>query len=237
MSAGRAVTTLPAVLKLRSALLQVVRCALLLYCCHAPAQTRSNALHQSPSIGPSQSDEPWAISASVYAYFPPETGSYLQPTLTADHDWLHLEARYNYEELDTGSAWIGYNFSGGGEEVQWEFSPLLGAVFGKLTGVAPGYRGLLSWRKIELSTEGEYVIDTADSSASYFYNWSELSLGLLERFRIGVAVQHTRAYQTDRDVQRGVLAGFSYKNAQLTGYVFNPDDHKPTVVMALSMSW
>ena len=37
----------------------------------------------------------------------------LQPTITADYGWLHLEARYNYEGLDTGSAWIGYNFSVG----------------------------------------------------------------------------------------------------------------------------
>ena len=173
----------------------------------------------------------------MYGYFPPEAGSYVQPTLSADHDWLHLEGRYNYEELDTGSAWLGHNFSGGGEQIQWEFSPMLGAVFGKLTGVAPGYRGSLSWRRIELSSEGEYIIDTADSSASYFYNWSELSLGLLDRFRIGVAVQHTHAYQTERDVQRGVLAGLSYKNADLTGYIFNPDDHIPAVMIAVSMSW
>jgi len=216
---------------------KLARCALLLYCCHAYSQTLANSMQQPAPVGRSEADERWTISAAVYTYFPPETGNYLQPTLAADHDWLHLEGRYNYEELDTGSAWLGHNFSGGGEKVQWEFSPMLGGVFGKLTGIAPGYRGSLSWRKVELSSEGEYIIDTANSSDSYFYNWSELSLGLFDRFRIGVAAQHTHAYQTDRDVQRGVLAGLSYKNADLTGYVFNPDDRTPTVVIALSMSW
>jgi hypothetical protein len=144
--------------------------------------------------------------------------------------------RYNYEALDTGSAWLGYNFSGGGN-VKWEFTPMLGAIFGKVRGVAPGYEGSLSWLGLEFYTEGEFVIDTTDSSASYFYNWSELSLSLLDRWRVGLVAQHTHVYQTDREVQRGLLVGLSYKSADLTGYVFNPDDSRPTVVIALRVSW
>jgi hypothetical protein len=172
----------------------------------------------------------------MYAYFPPETGAYLQPTLAADREWLHLEARYNYEALETGSAWFGYNFSGG-DKLAWEFAPMLGGVFGKLTGVAPGYHGSLRWRRLELYSEGEYVIDTADSSASYFYNWSELTFSLLDRFWVGVVMQHTHVYQSDREIQRGLLAGFSYKGADFSGYVFNPDDSTPTVLIALRLSW
>ena len=183
-----------------------------------------------------QQKDPWDFSASVYGYFPSDAGNYLQSTLTADRDWLHLELRYNYEALDTGSAWLGYNFSGG-EKVKWEFSPMFGALFGKVRGVAPGYEGSLSWRGLELYTEGEFVIDTTDSSASYFYNWSELTLSALDRWRVGLVTQHTHVYQTDRQIQRGLLVGFSYKSVDLTGYVFNPDDSRPTVVIALRVSW
>ena len=42
----------------------------------------------------------------------------MQPTVAADRDWLHVEARFNYEDRDTGSVWLGYNFSVG-EEVTW----------------------------------------------------------------------------------------------------------------------
>jgi hypothetical protein len=201
------------------------------------AQTTAHTavLHSVESAGASSPNEPWQVAASVYVYVPSDAGAFLQPTLTADHDWLHLEARYNYEERDTGSVWVGYNL-GGGQQVQWTFSPMAGAVFGKLTGVAPGYKGSLAWHALELYSEGEYLIDTADSSASYFYNWSELSLGLLEHWRIGIAVQHTRLYQGDREIQRGILAGLSYRRADLTAYVFDPG-HAATVVIALSMSW
>ena len=178
-----------------------------------------------------RSDEPaWAFSASAYTYFVPDDGDYVQPTFTADRDWLHLEARYNYEALDTGSAWIGYNFSGG-ETLTWELTPMLGAVFGDTDGIAPGYKGSLGWRKLELYSEGEYVFDAGDSSDSFFYNWSELTLAPVEWFRFGLVTQRTRVYQTDREIQRGLLAGVSFKNSSVTGYVFNPDDEKPTFVL------
>ena len=35
--------------------------------------------------------------------------------------------------------------SAGGEKLAWEFTPMLGGVFGVTTGIAPGYKGSLSW--------------------------------------------------------------------------------------------
>ena len=140
----------------------------------------------------------------------PKTATSLQPTFTADRDWLHLEARYNYEALDTGSAWVGYNFSGG-EAVSWELTPMLGAVFGVTDGIAPGYKGTLGWKKLEFYSEGEYVFDAGDSADSFFYNWSELTFAPVESLRFGLVTQRTRVYQTDREIQRGLLAGFSFK--------------------------
>jgi hypothetical protein len=95
----------------------------------------------------------------------------------------------------------------------------------------------LTWWKLELYSEGEYVVDTGESCESFYYNWSELTLAPVEWFRFGSATQRTRAYQTDRDIQRGLLVGFSYKQVDLAGYVFNPDESKPTVVLALRVTF
>jgi hypothetical protein len=100
---------------------------------------------------------------------PSDGGNYVQPTVGADRGRLHLEARYNYENLETGSAWLGVNFSGG-KALEWAFTPLLGGVFGDTTGIAPGFAGSLSWRMIELSSENEYVVDAGNRSDSFFYN-------------------------------------------------------------------
>jgi hypothetical protein len=178
----------------------------------------------------------WGFSASVYTYLVPDSRDYAQPTITADRDWLHLEARYNYENLETGSAWLGYNFSGG-NKLSWELTPMLGGVFGNTTGIAPGYKGSLSWWKLALYSEGEYVVDAGDASGSFFYNWSELTLAPVEWFRFGMVTQRTRAYHTDRDIQRGLLVGLSYRHVSLTTYVFNPDESRPVVVLALGVSF
>src|SRR5689334_25357905 len=61
----------------------------------------------------------WAFSGTVMGYLVHDERDYVQPTFTADHGWLHLEARYNYENLETGSAWVGCNFSGG-SKLAWE---------------------------------------------------------------------------------------------------------------------
>ena len=39
---------------------------------------------------------------------------------------------------------------------------MLGGVFGDTTGIAPGYKGSLSWWKLELYSEGEYVFDAGE---------------------------------------------------------------------------
>jgi hypothetical protein len=182
------------------------------------------------------SEKSWSVGLSIYGYIVHDSPDYVQPTLTLDRNWLHLEARYNYEALETGSTWVGYNFSGG-NKLAWELTPMLGAVFGNVTGVAPGYSGSLSWWKLGLYSEGEYVFNTRDSSLSFFYNWSELTLAPFEWFRFGLVTQHTQAYQTDREIQRGFLVGFSYKIATFTTYVFNADEGKPTVVLALGLSF
>ncbi len=53
----------------------------------------------------------WSFSAYAYAYIVPDDANFLQPTVTADRGRLHLEARYNYEDFNTGSLWVGYNLS------------------------------------------------------------------------------------------------------------------------------
>jgi len=177
----------------------------------------------------------WSFAASAYTFVVPDDSNYVQPIFAADRDWLHLEARYNYEDQETGSLWIGYNFSGG-ETVEWELTPILGGVFGNTAGIAPGYEGSLSWRALEFYSEGEYVI-TGDESERFFYNWSELALAPVEYFRFGLVTQRTRAYRSDRDIQRGLLVGFSFKQADLTTYLFNPDDEKPTLVVAVGVNF
>lgn len=206
---------------------------------HAPAFAETSEpvskATDTPSALEKETDgKAWSFSVSAYTYFVPDDSNFLVPVITADRGRLHLEARYNYEDRDTGSAWIGYNLHFG-ENLTWDITPMIGAVFGNTAGVAPGYKSTLSWWKIELYSEGEYVIDTGDSSDSFFYTWSELTLSPADWFRFGLVVQRTKLYETEFDIQRGFLAGLSYKRMDITAYVFNPDESKPTVVLGVGL--
>jgi len=201
--------------------------------CAAAIFAAADARAQTPSA---PAPAAWSVTAAASTYFLPDESDYIQPSLIADRERLHLEARYNYEGHETASAWIGYNFSFG-QKVTFDLTPMIGGVFGDTTGIAPGYKLALAWRKLELSSESEYVFDSEGSSDNFFYTWSELAWSASDWLRLGFVVQRTKTYQTEFDIQRGFLVGLAWKKASFTTYVFNPDADKPTVVLGLSVDF
>jgi hypothetical protein len=191
---------------------------------------------QAAEARPAEKPPAWEFNASVYGYFPPEDFHYAQPTVTADRGALHLETRYNYEALKSGSAWVGWNLSTG-DKLTLDATLMAGGVVGDLRGVAPGYELTLSYGQFQLYSEGEYVIDTDDSSGNFFYNWAQLGWSPWEWFTVGLASQRTRVYHTGLDVQRGVFVGFTWKSLTLDVFVFNPGWETPTVVSSLAVSF
>ena len=182
------------------------------------------------TAGDAPEAEPWSFSASAFTFFVPDEDDYVSPIITADRGWLHLEGRYNYEAQDSGSLWVGYNFSSG-DETSWQVTPMIGAVAGDVEGIAPGVEVTLTWQSIEFYTEGEYLFGSDDDD-SFLYFWSELTWSPSERFWLGLVSQRTRAYESDLDVQRGVLAGVSFGHLSLTGHVLNLGDD-PIYVLAV----
>src|ERR1700740_2830779 len=67
----------------------------------------------SPELAKESEETTWEYSLSIATYLAQHARDYANPNFTADRDWLHLEARYQYEAIKTGSIWLGYNFSFG----------------------------------------------------------------------------------------------------------------------------
>lgn len=195
---------------------------------------------QTPGNAPAKPDDPppeeWSLSFNLSGYLVPHDRSYASPSFSAERQHLYLGARYNYEDKETGSLWVGYNFEAG-DKLVLQATPMIGGVFGNTTGIAPGYKASLNWRKLELSTEGEFVFDTKDSAGSFFYSWMELSYSPLDWCRAGLVAQRTKAYHTNLDIQRGLLIGFSHKKMDFTTYVFNAGWTDPTVVLSLGFTF
>jgi hypothetical protein len=196
----------------------------------APAWSQTGAQAQgSEQASPIE----WSFNLALAGYLVPNDVWYASPTFMADRNRLHLEARYNYEDQQTGSAWLGYNFSAG-DKLEFAVTPILGAVFGNTTGIAPGYEFSLTYKKLELSSDGEYVCDTRNSSESFFYSWNEFVYSPADWFHAGLVTQRTRAYHTALNVQRGFSVGVAHKNTDFTVYTFNAGWTDPTVVLILS---
>ena len=201
-----------------------------------PIAVMGQTTNDATNLSLDPSTNAWSFYASLYGYIVPESRDYVNPNFTADRGWLHLEARYNYEALETGSLWVGYNFSVG-EKLVFDVAPMLGGVFGELTGIAPGWNLSLSYKRFMLSSQGEYVFDTGDSSGNFLYTWSELTYSPWDWLRAGLVIQRTKAYKSELYIQRGFLVGASYKKVDFTTYVFNTGWTDPVVVLAMGFTF
>jgi len=189
-----------------------------------------------PAASSNVAPNPWAISLITSGYIVPDSQSYVSPDFSADRGWLHLEARYNNEAMDTGSLWAGYNFHAG-KNLVLDVTPMVGGVFGKLNGVSPGYLITLTYKRVQLYSEGEYVFDLQDRLGSDFYCWNQVTYSPRNWLEVGLVSQRTRVYHTSLDVQRGVMAGFTHKKVNFTTSVFNFLWTTPTVVLSLGLSF
>jgi len=153
-----------------------------------------------------------------------------------DRGPLHLEARYNYEARNAGSAFVGWKFAGG-DTVSYELTPIIGGLFGAARGVVPGLEASIGWRSFDVYIEAEYVRDLDEISASYYYSWTELGWKPLEWLRVGLVGQRTHTIDTGRDLQRGIFGQVVVGKATLGVYAFNPDSGSRYVIVSLGLEF
>ena len=215
--------------------MKLFRLFLAAFLCAIPLRAQTVALKESTPAPTTTAPVPandWDFDLSVSGYIVPQDQSYVSPEFTAERGKLHLEARYNYEALRTGSLWLGYNLSVG-KKIVLDATAMIGGVFGETNGIAPGLEFTITYKKLQLYSANQYVFDTTTKSGNFFYTWTQLTYSLLEWFNFGYVVQRTRAYQTPLEIQRGLLVGFTYKKVDFTTQVFNIGEADPTTVLSL----
>jgi hypothetical protein len=191
-----------------------------------------------PQLPPPQGEAPeWELSSSFFYSGPPDDHGYGTGILYADRGALHLEGRYNYEDLDTASLWAGWTLASEGEQWSLSATPMLGAVFGQTEGVAPGLEVDASWWRVGWYAEAEYLFDLEDSDDDFFYMWSTLMLGVTDWLRAGIVTERSKLIDTDLDVQRGLALEFTVDVVQLGLCTYNlgdEDDQYSVISAAVS---
>jgi len=186
-------------------------------------------------VPPAEEPPAWEFSPDVSFYFLPDD-FFVLPVFIADKNKLHLEARYNYEDRETFSGWVGYNISGG-KKLEYTITPMVGGVVGLTDGLAPGLEFTFTYGRFELYNEMEYVFDVESEENNYFYSWSDFTFAPKDWLWFGISGQRTRVYQTDVDYQRGLLIGVGLKAWELNTYFFNIDTDDPFIMINLSVGF
>lgn len=124
-----------------------------------------------------------------------------------------------------------------GDKIELTATAMLGAVFGEIDGIAPGFRITLTWWKLDLMTEDEIVIEPSNPSDNFFYSWSELGFSPWRWLRAGIVGQRTRVFETGLEFQRGLFVGVSWGKLGATVYELNAGWTSPTWVFALAAGY
>lgn len=139
-------------------------------------------------------------------YFMKEESSYFLPIVSYEKDKLYLESRYNYEDFETLSFFVGRSFT---IDDQYDFVliPMLGGAGGNSDGIIPAFEFSVQLGKFNLSSQQEYLINLDSQDASFFYVWSDLTYEMLDWLNIGLSLQRLRPYQSTSDVDYGAFIG------------------------------
>lgn len=173
------------------------------------------------------------IYASLNNYFFQDNYIF-NPIVTADRGGLHLEGRYNYEDLHTLSLFAGYTMRVG-NALRWDVTPMIGFAFGATSGFIPALEFTLTYGAFEWYNESEYVLITDEGDENYFYAWSELNYYPLDWLSVGLIVTRTRLYETDLEVQSGLSLGYYHGAFSLLGSMMNFGYGDPYVYLRASV--
>jgi len=147
----------------------------------------------------------------------------------------HAEARYNYEEENTFSLYLGKTFSCD-RHISSSFTPLLGWVAGKFNGPSAGLNVDLEVEKFFFSAQSQYSFSFSHPHDAFLYNWSEAGYQPMSWLYTGISSQLTCTTKGAK-LETGFLAGVSNDRFTLPVYAFNFFTRERYFIIGLIMNW
>jgi hypothetical protein len=163
------------------------------------------------------------------------------PVVATPQFWVYIknfyiEARYNYENLNTASLYFGRSFTIE-KKAAIEITPMLGGVVGQTNGISPGFNFRLEYNLFSTSTQCQYTIDLKDIKSSFFWDWTNFYFNFSEHFGIGGAVQILIPQSGDQLYSAGPTLRLSYKKLAAEIYVYNFWERQPTYAVAIEYAF
>lgn len=188
-----------------------------------------------PSTLVAQVQDSSTVSGSAQVYVQLADGEDPLPVGVAGLDagtW-HFEGRYNYEDTETGSLWVGWNLSFG-SEVRFDLTPMAAVVVGTVDGVAPGFEATVSWKNLTFYDEAEVVVPF-NGDPAYFVSWSSATWWFSDLLQPGLTIQRFRVFEGEREVDWGLALASEFGRLSTGVYAFAPFGASP--FWQLSAEW
>lgn len=137
----------------------------------------------------------------------------------------YFEWRYNYEDINTMTWYIGRPFSND-EKLIYEIVPMAGISFGQTLGISFGLKLFAEYKGLSFTSEGQLTYVLKKNENSFVYNRSDISYWFTDHFGIGAAHQVYAIYADQAEHKGGPMLSFSFNAVDLQLAVLDFSKHE-----------
>jgi hypothetical protein len=178
------------------------------------------------------------ISLEQYRTISTGQPSLYMPVMHYQHPkrW-YAEARYNYEDAETFSFYLGRAFTGETNTLNYSIVPMLGGSMGRWQGISTGLNINVDLNNFFFSSQSQYSRSTSVPGDNFVYDWSELGYQSLKWLYAGLSLQHTHERSIGHDIQPGFMIGFTFNRFTIPVYTFQPFNTMRNFIVGVTMEW
>ncbi len=81
------------------------------------------------------------------------------------------------------------------------------------------------------------MFDLEDWENGFYYNWTDFTYSPVNWLLFGLSFQRTRLYQSNLEVERGLLLGGGFKRYEFNGSLHNLGWDDPYVILTFSVNF
>ena len=142
---------------------------------------------------------------------------------------FYAESRYNYEELNTFSFYMGRTFFKE-SAVSYSISPIAGAVIGDFNGGSIGANISLGYKNFYIYTQPQYTFSLEAAYNNFIYSWTDITYSPLNWLSVGVSLQHTKPYRSKGFIENGLVIEAAYKKFTFPVYIYSPQNNNRSIL-------
>jgi hypothetical protein len=146
---------------------------------------------------------------------------------------FYSEFRYNYEDLHTGSVFMGKVFEIDRRSANYSITPMIGFSAGNFNGISIALNAELEWKKLYISSQMQYSFSLQKEVPGFYFNWSEAGYAVTDWFILGPAFQYT-LQKGAQEFQPGFFMSASAGKFSIPLYVLHAGGGDPLVILGLN---